>query len=80
MKPFVRDKDAIQALILIAELAAYYKEQGKTTYDGLQELFEEHGYFEEKTISNLSRFKCFLHITNIKLGKTYIKIVTKLNV
>ena len=51
VKPFVRDKDAIQALILIAELAAYYKEQGKTTYDGLQELFEEHGYFEEKTIS-----------------------------
>ena len=51
VKPFVRDKDAIQALILIAELAAYYKEQGKTTYDGLQELFEEYGYFQEKTIS-----------------------------
>ncbi len=51
VKPFVRDKDAIQALILIAELAAYYKEQGKTTYDGLQELFEKYGYFKEKTIS-----------------------------
>lgn len=51
VKPFVRDKDAIQALILIAELAAYYKEQGKTCYDGLQELFEEYGYFQEKTIS-----------------------------
>lgn len=51
VKPFVRDKDAIQALILIAELAAYYKEQGKTCYDGLQELFEEYGYFKEKTIS-----------------------------
>lgn len=51
VKPFVRDKDAIQALILIAELAAFYKEQDKTTYDGLQELFEEYGYFKEKTIS-----------------------------
>lgn len=51
VKPFVRDKDAIQALILIAELAAFYKEQNKTTYDGLQELFEEYGYFKEKTIS-----------------------------
>ena len=51
VKPFVRDKDAIQALILIAELAAFYKEQDKTCYDGLQELFEEYGYFKEKTIS-----------------------------
>ncbi len=51
VKPFVRDKDAIQALILIAELAAYYKEQDMTCYDGLQELFEEYGYFKEKTIS-----------------------------
>lgn len=51
VKPFVRDKDAIQALILIAELAAYYKEQGKTCYDGMQEIFKEYGYFQEKTIS-----------------------------
>lgn len=51
VKPFVRDKDAIQALILIAELAAYYKEQDMTCYDGLQNLFEKHGYFKEKTIS-----------------------------
>lgn len=51
VKPFVRDKDAIQALILLAEIAAYYKEQDKTLYDGLQDLFEEHGYFQEKTIS-----------------------------
>lgn len=51
VKPFVRDKDAIQALIFIAELAAYYKEQDMTCFDGLQNIFEEHGYFEEKTIS-----------------------------
>lgn len=51
LEPFVRDKDAIQALIFIAELAAYYKEQDKTCYDGLQNIFEEYGYFKEKTIS-----------------------------
>lgn len=48
MKPFVRDKDAIQALVLLAEVAAFYKKQGKTLYDGLQDIFEEFGYFEEK--------------------------------
>ena len=51
VKPFVRDKDAIQALVLLAEVAAFYKKQGKTLYDGLQDIFEEFGYFEEKTIS-----------------------------
>ena len=51
IKPFVRDKDAIQALVLIAEVAAYYKEQGKTLYDGLQDIFHEFGHYKEKTIS-----------------------------
>lgn len=51
VKPFAHDKDAIQALVLFAEVAAYYKSQGKTFADGLQELFEKFGYFEEKTIS-----------------------------
>ncbi|WP_429949686.1 phosphoglucomutase/phosphomannomutase [Enterococcus sp. AZ170] len=51
VKSFVRDKDAIQALVLLAEVAAFYKKQGKTLYDGLQGIFEEYGYFEEKTIS-----------------------------
>ena len=51
VKPFGDDKDAIQALVLFAEVAAYYKSQGKTFADGLQELFEKFGYFEEKTIS-----------------------------
>lgn len=51
VKPFVRDKDAIQALVLLAEVAAFYKKQGKTLYDGLQDIFEEFDYFEEKTIS-----------------------------
>lgn len=51
VRSFVRDKDAIQALVLLAEVAAYYKKQGKTLYDGLQDIFKEYGFFEEKTIS-----------------------------
>ena len=51
VKSFVRDKDAIQALVLIAEVAAYYKDKRQTLYDGLQELYATYGYFNEKTIS-----------------------------
>lgn len=51
IKPFVRDKDAIQTLVLVAELTAFYKKQGKTLYDALQHLYEQHGYFLEQTIS-----------------------------
>ncbi|WHZ31084.1 phospho-sugar mutase [Desemzia incerta] len=51
VKSFVRDKDAIQALVLIAEVAAYYKEKELTLYDGLQELYATYGNFNEKTIS-----------------------------
>lgn len=50
-RPFVRDKDAIQSLVMLAEVAAYYKKEGKNLYDGLQELFAEYGYFAEKTIA-----------------------------
>ena len=51
VKPFVRDKDAIQTLVLVAEVAAFYKKQGKTMYDGLQDIHATYGYYEEKTIS-----------------------------
>lgn len=51
VKPFAHDKDAIQALVLFAEVAAYYKSQGQTFADGLQALFDKYGCFEEKTIS-----------------------------
>lgn len=52
IKPFVRDKDAIQSLTLLAEIAAYYKSRNMTMYDGVQELFQKYGYFKEKTIAN----------------------------
>lgn len=51
IKPFVRDKDAIQSLVLLAEVAAYYKSRSMTLYDGVQELFKRYGYFREKTIA-----------------------------
>ncbi|WP_134644742.1 phospho-sugar mutase [Weissella cibaria] len=51
VKSFVRDKDSVQATVLLAEVAAYYKSLGKTLYDGLQELFEQYGYFVENTKS-----------------------------
>lgn len=52
IKPFVRDKDAIQSLTLLAEVAAYYRSRDMTLYNGLQELFKKYGYFREKTIAN----------------------------
>ncbi|MBZ2405478.1 phospho-sugar mutase [Liquorilactobacillus hordei] len=51
IRPFVRDKDAIQSLVMLAEVAAYYKSEGKNLYDGLQDLFTKFGYFAEKTVS-----------------------------
>lgn len=44
---YCRDKDAVLASMLICEAAAYYKSKGKTLYDVLQELYAEHGYFQE---------------------------------
>ncbi|MPQ44234.1 phospho-sugar mutase [Clostridium tarantellae] len=48
---FVRDKDAVVASMLIAEMTLYYKKQGKTLYDGLIELYEKYGYFKETLVS-----------------------------
>lgn len=44
---FVRDKDAIQAALFAAEVAAYYKAQGKSLYDALLEIYEKYGYYKE---------------------------------
>ncbi|BDU91063.1 phospho-sugar mutase [Clostridium perfringens] len=48
---FVRDKDAVIASTLIAEMALYYKEKGLTLYEALIELYEKFGYTQEKLIS-----------------------------
>lgn len=44
---YARDKDAVVASMLICEAAAHYKQQGKTLIDVLEDLYSEHGYFQE---------------------------------
>ncbi len=48
---FVRDKDAVIASMLICEMAAYYKKNGKTLLEGLKDIYRKHGYYIEETIS-----------------------------
>lgn len=66
VKDFARDKDAIQAVILAAELAAYYKSENKTVYQGLIDLFGKYGYYLED-----------LHSITLK-GKTGIEKIEKI--
>ncbi len=47
IKPFARDKDAIQASVLICEIAAFCKKQGKSLVDFLESIYEQYGYYKE---------------------------------
>lgn len=52
---FVRDKDAVQAVYMLAEMATYMAQQGKTLIDLLQTVYETYGYYLEETLNlNLS--------------------------
>lgn len=51
IKDFVRDKDAVQAVLTAAECGNYYKKQGKDLIDVLNELYERHGAFKESQIA-----------------------------
>ncbi|SER76095.1 phospho-sugar mutase [Salipaludibacillus aurantiacus] len=51
IEPFARDKDAIQAGLLAAEMCAYYKQEGMTLYEGLISLFDTYGYYYEDLAS-----------------------------
>lgn len=51
ISPFVRDKDAIQAVLLLVEMATYYNTYNKTLYDVLLEVYEKYGSYAEKTVS-----------------------------
>jgi phosphoglucomutase len=44
---FVRDKDAVQSAIFAAEVAAFYKSNGMTMYEGLLSIFEKYGFYKE---------------------------------
>ena len=48
---YARDKDAVVAAMLISEMAADYKKQGMTLYEGLESLYKKYGYFVESTKS-----------------------------
>lgn len=48
---FVRDKDAVIASVLIAEMALYYRTQGKNLYEALEDLFKQYGYYREDLVS-----------------------------
>ncbi|WP_071145347.1 phospho-sugar mutase [Bacteroides ihuae] len=54
---FVRDKDAVSACCLIAEIAAWAKDNGKTLYQLLQDIYVEYGFSKEKGISVVKKGK-----------------------
>lgn len=47
----VRDKDAVVSCAFIAEMAAYFKNEGKSVYETLQSIYAKYGYFKEKQVS-----------------------------
>ncbi len=51
IEPEVRDKDGISAAALTAEMTLYWRSKGKSLLDRLDDLYREHGYFEEKGIN-----------------------------
>ncbi|WP_342538116.1 phospho-sugar mutase [Sporosarcina sp. FSL K6-1540] len=78
---FVRDKDAVQASVLIAEVAARYKVKGQTLLDGLHELYEEHGFYQESLESITLRGKTGMakidEIVNYFRSTSFVKEFTK---
>lgn len=48
---FVRDKDSLQSMLILAELVNYYKLQGKNLTNILEEIYSKYGYFLEETIN-----------------------------
>ncbi|CDG01937.1 Putative Phosphomannomutase [Clostridium chauvoei JF4335] len=85
---FVRDKDAVIASMLIAEMTLFYKEQGKSLYDGLIDLYEKYGYFKENLVSfglkgkegQEKIAKCIDSLRNTKLTEVNgVKVKTKLD-
>jgi phosphoglucomutase len=83
---FVRDKDAVIAAMLIAEMTLFYKEKGKSLYHGLVELYEKYGYFKETLVSfelkgkegSEKISKCIDSLRNENLVEVNgVKVVTK---
>ena len=84
---FVRDKDAVIASMLIAEMTLYYKEKGMTLYEALLDIYKTHGFFKEDLTSlelqgkegqekiasciDALRNTTITSINNIKVAKKY---------
>lgn len=85
---FVRDKDAVIAAMLVCEMCLYYKEQGKSLYEALIELYEKYGYFKETLVSLELKGKegqekiasCIEALRNDPINEVdNVKIVTRLD-
>ena len=85
---FVRDKDAVIASMLVCEMSLYYKEQGKSLYDALIDLYEKYGYFKETLVSLELKGKegqekiasCIEALRNDPINEVdNVKIVTRLD-
>lgn len=71
---YARDKDAVVATMLICELATFYKSQGITLYEGLQQLYKKYGYFKEDIRS--ITLKGIDGLKNINKIMTYLRTNT----
>ena len=81
---YARDKDAVVASMLIAEMAADYKNMGKTLYDALCDLYEKYGYYieslETKTLKGIEGMEKIKEImSKFRDGKLPIEIEKKLD-
>ena len=83
---FVRDKDAVIASMLIAEMTLYYKEKGLSLYEALIDLYKKHGFYKEELVSIELEGKegqekiasCIDSLRNNKLaGVNGVKVVTR---
>lgn len=48
---FVRDKDGVTSAVFLTEMAAYYKKQGKTLIDVIEDLYKKYGYYKDEGVS-----------------------------
>lgn len=53
IEPFVRDKDAVQVALKVAEMASFYESQGKTLLDALEDVYKQFGYYKEAIVSKV---------------------------
>src|SRR5699024_9959781 len=82
----VRDKDAVVSAVIIAEMAAYYKDQGSSLFECLLDLYQQHGYYREQLVALYKRgregaeeirrlLKGFREDPPSRLGGSAVKII-----